>query len=171
MAKCDYCGSTIIFGGKRQGEQRFCNQRCQGQGTLLAISHQVPEHVVHESVWNVHQGKCPKCGGAGPIDVHVSHRVWSALFMTQWRSTPHILCRGCGVKSQLMDAGFSLALGWWGFPWGFILTPVQIGRNVVGIFKGPDPTQPSAQLEKIIRINIAAKAVQANAAAKSAPLQ
>ena len=79
MAKCDYCGSTIIFGGKRQGDLRFCNDRCLGNGGLLLVSRQVPENVVHESLWKVHQGRCPKCTGPGPVDVHVSHRVWSAL--------------------------------------------------------------------------------------------
>src|SRR5579863_3490806 len=132
MAKCDYCGSTIIFGGKRQGEHRFCNDRCLGRGALLLVSKQVSEQVVHEALWKVHQGKCPKCGGPGPIDVHVSHKVWSALIMTRWSSAPRVLCRGCGIKSQLTDAGFSLALGWWGFPWGFIMTPILIGLNVVG---------------------------------------
>jgi hypothetical protein len=164
MAKCDYCGSTIIFGGKRQGEYRFCNDRCLGQGSLLALSQQVPENIVHENVWSIHQGHCPKCGGAGPIDVHLTHRIWSAVFLTSWRSIPQLSCRPCGVKSQLGGAAFSLVLGWWAFPWGFIMTPVQIGRDIVGILKGPDPTKPSAQLEKIVRINIAAKAVAAKAA-------
>ncbi len=163
MARCDYCGSTILFGGERHGQFRFCNDRCRGQGTLLALSHQVPENVVRQTVWGIHQGRCPKCGGAGPIDVHVSYRVWSAVIVTSWRSLPQISCRSCGVKSQLRDSALSLVLGWWGFPWGFVITPVQIGRNVVGIFRGSDPTKPSAQLERIIRMNIAAKAVAAQA--------
>ena len=46
MAKCDYCGSTIIFGGKRDANGRFCNQKCQGRGGLLAFSRQIPEGTV-----------------------------------------------------------------------------------------------------------------------------
>jgi hypothetical protein len=42
MAKCDYCSSTIIFGGKRDANGRFCNQKCRGRGALLAISSQLP---------------------------------------------------------------------------------------------------------------------------------
>jgi hypothetical protein len=167
MAKCDYCGSTIIFGGKRQGELRFCNDRCRGNGGLLLISRQLPENVVHESVWKVHQGICPKCQGAGPIDVHISHRVWSALFLTSWKSIPQVSCRSCGVKGQLGSTAFSLALGWWGFPWGFIVTPVQIVRNVAGMLGGPDPTKPSPHLERLIRLNIAAQAVAAQSTRKA----
>jgi hypothetical protein len=43
MAKCDYCSSTIIFGGKRDANGRFCNQKCRGRGALLAISSQLPD--------------------------------------------------------------------------------------------------------------------------------
>jgi hypothetical protein len=164
MAKCDYCGSSIIFGGKREGELRFCNDRCRSNGRILLLSRQVPDGVVRESAKKVHQGKCPKCQGPGPVDVHVTHRVWSALFLTSWRSIPQISCRSCGRKSQLGGAAFSLLLGWWGFPWGFIITPIQIGRNVFGMVTGPDPDQPSAQLEKAIRMNIVSNTLAAASA-------
>jgi DNA-directed RNA polymerase subunit RPC12/RpoP len=160
MAKCDYCGSTIIFGGKRDANGRFCNQKCQARGGLLAVSRQLPEPGVQEQVWKAHQGLCPKCKGAGPVDVHVGHKVWSALLLTSWSSTPQISCRSCGLKTQLGNAVFSLVLGWWGFPWGLLLTPIQIGRNLYGIANPPDPSKPSAQFEKIVRMNIAAGAIQ-----------
>jgi len=159
MAKCDYCGSTIIFGGKRDANGRFCNQRCQGRGTLLAISRQIPETTVQEQVWKTHQGPCPKCQGSGPVDVHVIHKVWSALVLTQWSSTPQLCCRSCGMKGQLGGAAFSLVLGWWGIPWGVLLTPIQIGRNLYGVTRPPDSSKPSAQLEKAVRMNVAANAV------------
>jgi len=159
VPKCDYCGSTILFGGKRDGEFRFCNDRCHQSGVLLAVSRQVPDNLVQQQVWSVHQGRCPRCGGTGPTDVHVSHRVWSALVLTSWASRPQVSCRRCGMKSQAGDALFSLVLGWWGFPWGLVMTPVQIGRNLVGLAKGPDPTKPSPQLEKIVRMSMANRAL------------
>jgi len=168
MAKCDYCGTTILFGGRRQGDLRFCNDRCQKAGVLIAISRQLPESLVQQTIWETHRGVCPKCGGPGPIDVHTSYRVWSALLITSWKSRLHVSCRSCGVKAQLIDAGFSLALGWWGFPWGLVVTPIQIGRNLVGAASGPDPSQPSAKLEKAVRIRLASQAaIAAQAAQKS----
>jgi len=156
MAKCDYCGSTIIFGGKQTGALRFCNDRCLQGGAFLAVSQQVPDNIVQQAVWSVHQGSCPECRGPGPVDVHVSHRVWSALLLTSWRSQPRVSCRRCGIKSQVSDAAFSLFFGWWGFPWGIIMTPVQIGRDIVALTCGPDPTKPSAELHRMVRMNIAA---------------
>src|SRR5215470_7741425 len=160
MSKCDYCGSTVIFGGRRDSNGRFCNQKCQARGALLAISRQLPETTVQQQVWKVHQGPCPKCNGAGPIDVHVSHKVWSAVVLTSWSSTPQISCRSCGMKSQMTASALSLVLGWWGFPWGLIFTPVQIGRNIYAIASPPESTKPSAQLEKIVRMSMASSVAQ-----------
>jgi hypothetical protein len=171
MAKCDYCGSTIIFGGKRDANGRFCNQKCQGRGALLAISRQLPESAVQEQIWKVHQGPCPKCNGSGPVDIHVSHKVWSALVLTSWSSTPQLSCRSCGLKSQMAGTVVSLVAGWWGFPWGLVLTPIQIGRNLIGMASPPEPSKPSAQCEKIVRMTMASNAVRQQAARPPAAQQ
>jgi len=165
MATCDYCGSTILFGGKRDANGRFCNQKCQARGGLLAVSKQIPDATVQDQVMKAHQGPCPKCKGSGPVDVHVSHKVWSAVFLTSWSSAPQISCRSCGLKSQAAATAFTLFLGWWGFPWGLIMTPIQIGRNLYGMASPPDPSRPSAQFEKVLRMTMAANAMQARAAA------
>lgn len=165
MTKCNYCGSAIVFGGKIDANGRFCNQKCQAWGGLLAISRQIPEATVNEQLWKTHQGPCPKCQGSGPVDVHVVHRVWSAVFLTSWSSTPQVSCRSCGMKSQAKGAVFSLFLGWWGFPWGALLTPVQVGRNLYGIFRPPESSRPSEKLENILRLTIAANAGRSGAAA------
>ena len=168
MAKCDYCGSTIIFGGKRDTNGRFCNANCQSRGALLALSRQLPDSAVREQMWKAHQGPCPKCNGAGPVDVHVSHKVWSAVFLTSWSSTPQMSCRSCGLKSQLAASAFSLVLGWWGFPWGLVVTPIQIGRNLIGMASPPDPSKPSEQFERIVRMSMAANARRPQAQAATA---
>jgi len=160
MAKCDYCGTTILFGGKRDANGRFCNQKCQRAGALLALSKQVPEAAVKEQVWKTHQGLCPKCGGSGPVDVYVAHKVWSAGVLTSWSSTPQLSCHSCGRKSQWGAVGFSLLLGWWGIPWGLVMTPVQIGRNLAAMGRSADASTPSPELEKLVRMTIAAQAVR-----------
>jgi hypothetical protein len=55
---------------------------------------------------------------------------------------------------------FSAVLGWWGFPWGLILTPVQITRNVAGMCAGPDSSKPSDALRKLVLVKIGAEALQ-----------
>jgi hypothetical protein len=77
--------------------------------------------------------------------------------MTSWNSRPQISCRSCGRKAKLGDAAFSLVLGWWGFPWGFIFTPVQVLRNVSGLLRSEQSVKPSPQLEKLVRMGMAAR--------------
>lgn len=161
MATCDYCGTMILFGGTRNGNLRYCNARCQQAGTLLAISKKIPDAQVRESVWKVHQGTCPKCGGSGPVDVHKSYRVWSALVLTRWSSMQQLSCRPCGIKKQMSEAAISLVAGWWGFPWGLILTPIQVGRNLASLAKPPEVSKPSPEMEKVLRIAMARQAVTA----------
>ncbi len=110
-----------------------------------------------ERTRSVYHGACPKCQGPGPVDVHVSYRIWSAVFLTSWKNTPRVSCRTCGVKSQLGDAAFSLVLGWWGVPWGLLITPVQIIRNIVAMVKGSSDDGPSASLERMIGLALAAE--------------
>src|SRR5262245_52832310 len=117
MGACAYCGSRIWFGGVRDGDFRFCNQDCYRRGTYLKFVDRLPQEAVQEHVRAVHRGNCPKCGGAGPIDVHKYHEVWSAIVMTSWKTQPVICCRRCATGSQAKALVTSLIFGWWGFPW------------------------------------------------------
>lgn len=166
MARCEYCGSTILFGGTQEGPFRFCNDRCATSAPLVVASRDLPETLVDQQSWAVYQGACPACGGVGPVDVQTSYRVWSALLLTSWSSRPQVACRSCGVKSKLGDALFSVVLGWWGFPWGLIVTPVQVIRNLVGLASSP-PNAPSDALRKLVRVHLAAQAMEAGAAPRA----
>lgn len=157
MAKCDYCGTTILFGGVKDNDLRFCNKECYQKGHVLVLSRAIPIDVVENQVRQIHRGPCPNCQGSGPVDVHTSHRIYSALVYSSWSSIPKVCCRSCGIKSQIGNTIFSLVLGWWGFPWGFIMTPVQIGKNVIGLVKGPDESKPSGKLMNLVRVSIASQ--------------
>lgn len=165
MASCAACGETIIFGGKRVGERRFCNDKCVASGSVLAVAAALPESVVSARVWEIHNGRCPVCSGPGPVDVHSSYRVWSGLVITSYGTRLNIGCRRCGNRARLKDAGFSLLCGWWGFPWGLVWTPIQIGRNVMAMMRSEDGTTPSSQLTQMARLQLAATARQTPAAA------
>lgn len=160
MGSCNYCNSFILFGGKRDGGAVYCNDRCLQAGRLIAFSSQLDQNMVRVRVNDVHQGSCPKCQGPGPVDVHKAHKVWSLLVLTSWSTNPAMSCKSCGVKRQLGASAFSLVAGWWGFPWGIVLTPTQIVRNIVEMVGGPDPQRPSPLLERAVRIHLAADAAQ-----------
>ena len=154
MAKCGYCGSTIVIGGVRAGEQRFCNNKCAGNAYVLSVSQTVPPDVLEKKIEEVWRGNCPKCGSVGAIDVHKFYQVWSALVLTRWTTNSQVSCRSCATKRQAGALLFSLFFGWWGFPWGLILTPVQVTRNIVNMASGPDAAAPSADLRKLVQVHI-----------------
>lgn len=156
MTRCDYCGSSILVGGTRDGQRRYCNATCASKGSLAAASREVPDDAVRAEVAKVHRGPCPKCRGAGPVDVHTSYRVWSAIYLTSWSSRPQVACRRCGNKARLGDTLYCLVLGWWGIPWGVLITPVQVVRNLAGLFRAGSSASPSAQLATMVRLQMAA---------------
>jgi hypothetical protein len=80
--------------------------------------------------------------------------VWSGIAFSRWGSQRHVTCRSCAFKSQVGNLVFSAGLGWWGFPWGFLLTPVQVVRNAIGMMSPPDPSQPSARLVQVARMQL-----------------
>jgi len=157
MARCAYCNSLILFGGTKAGAYTFCNAKCHQGAYYLSIAQQIPESTIQQAIQHLDLSGCPKCKGSGSIEVHTSHLVWSALVLTSWSSRPKVCCRACGIKSQLGSAALSFLIGWWGFPWGLIMTPIQVGRNIVGIFSAPP--HPSPQLKRIIGLNMAAQMV------------
>lgn len=161
MAKCNYCSTTKIFGGVKDEEgNHYCNDRCHGNGVLLNLSHQIPPEILAEQIVEFHQSKCPHCGGGGPIDFQVSHTIWSAIFISSIKSNPTVCCRTCGVKRKIGAIFFTFFLGWWGIPWGIIMTPVQIIRNIFGLFSVPNPEKPSEELEKYVQIQLVAQTLQ-----------
>lgn len=154
MASCAHCGSLLIL-RKRVGDQAFCNDACVQNARLALAAGRVPQTQVDEYAARLFQGPCGKCGGPGPIDVFTSHWVWSIGFLTSSKSVPVVSCRRCGMKAQALGLVSSLIVGWWGFPWGLILTPVQAVRNVVGLCRGASVTGPSVALQEVARVKLA----------------
>jgi hypothetical protein len=172
MTKCGYCGTTIFVGGVRSGNQRFCNNTCFQNARVASMTKDIPNDVLERKVEEVWRGNCPKCRGLGPIEVHKAYDVWSALVLTRWSTKSQISCHSCAKKRQFGAAAFSLFFGWWGFPWGLILTPVQISRNIIGIVRGPDPSRPSDALRRTVLTNLLTKVgAQTLAKQKAAPNQ
>lgn len=157
MATCDYCDSWILFGGKKHKGRTFCNDDCLASGKLIIAGDKLPGHAVDARVHEIHQGECPECESSGPIDVHMAHSVWSLLYITSWKSTPNLCCRSCGRGKQFKALVGASMFGWWGFPWGLLMTPIQIGKNISGMLGGPNPDVPSEPLESMVRIELAAR--------------
>lgn len=169
MAKCAYCGTTVIFGGKKLDGLTFCDQKCQSNGEVLLVARQLPDDLVVDETRRIHAGPCPVCKQQrGAVDVHTSYKVHSVLIYTSWSSTPRISCRPCGLKGQAGALSYSIFLGWWGLPWGLVMTPVQVVRNIHGMVSSKETGTPSEQLGTLVRRSIALQAIEYQNARKGA---
>lgn len=162
MADCNNCGKWILFGGRKLDGASYCSTGCAARHPLLQMAGRVPADVLQQHVAQWRQGACPRCRQQGPIDVHAYHRVHSFVLMTQWHTRRSVCCRRCGRRSQLGAALYSVALGWWGGPWGLLKTPIQVGRNIAAMCR-PAPVAASADFERVVRLQLAEHAVRAPA--------
>ncbi|MDR1958047.1 MAG: hypothetical protein LBQ54_03220 [Planctomycetaceae bacterium] len=154
MSVCAHCGQQILFGGVKQGTLRYCNQKCFDAAFTNQAYETVPEELVEESLEKIHQGECPYCGGPGPVDFHYSYRVMSFLILTQYRTIPKISCASCAKKSNLWNFLVTFVMGWWGVPFGLVLTPIYLARNTFAAMFPASSTQPSSQLREFVCINL-----------------
>ena len=151
MKPCDYCGTTIVFGGVKDQGLNFCCKDCYHKGyALVDIRKKIPQDVLLKQTNRIYNGQCPKCQGVGPVDVHTSYRVYSFIIFTSWKSIPRVCCRSCGLKSQIGGIIISMIFGWWGFPWGLLMTPLQMIRNIAAIAKGAS-NNPSEKLTNYVK--------------------
>ena len=155
MATCSSCGSFIVVGGVRSGQNRYCNHQCLQVAQQASTAARLPPDIVARRLDEVWRGRCPICKGPGPVDVYKHHKIYSLLFFTRWISGQVVACRSCGRSRQTEAQLFSILCGWWGFPWGLIMTPVQISRNMVARGLAPKPGQPSQDLRQLVMFQLA----------------
>ncbi len=155
MKKCEACGTTIVFGPVRDGEHVYCRSECRDEGQFSRQTENIPDDIAATMAMEINTGDCPECGGPGPVDVQYSYAVWSIFIITSWETNPEVSCVSCGRKGKFGAILFSLLLGWWGFPAGIIVTPIQVLRNLSGLFGGPVHGQPSADLLPFAKLALA----------------
>jgi len=154
MARCANCGKFIL-GGKKQGPLRFCNDLCYEQGFLIAVADQAAPEVVASRLVQLREQTCPLCDGEGPVDICTSHTAWSLVVMTSWKDHPQLSCARCGKKAILRGLAFTSVFGWWGFPFGLIVTPWQLMNGIKSLRALPNAEQPSAKLQEMVKLQIA----------------
>jgi hypothetical protein len=73
---------------------------------------------------------CPTCGNKlNNLNGTTTHYVKSFIFFTNYSAEVSIACPDCLDKKITQAIWSSLLLGWWGFPWGLIRTPMSVYRN------------------------------------------
>jgi hypothetical protein len=117
--------------------------------------------MIEDQIDKVRAGPCEECGARANIDVHKSYKVYSALVWTSWKTRSHFCCQSCGRRHQGKALVSSALLGWWGVPFGLLITPWQIMRNVLAMTRKADRASPD--LERSVRIDLANALARSNA--------
>lgn len=155
MRRCHACNFWMPLGGVHEGGHFYCCDDCARDGPVFPLSRQLPEADVRLKALVLHAGPCAYCGERGPIELRPSYRVWSFVVLTHWRTRYLIACRRCALKAQLRGIVSSALLGWWALPFGPLVTPIQILRNVVAMLVVPDPQAPSPGLKRQASLQLA----------------
>ncbi len=157
---CPTCGNSILFGGIKDGKKKYCSKKCYEADEIGRVAETIPDMVVEAFALNLHKGFCPKCNEEGPVDIHKSHSVYSIVLYTKWQTDEHVLCKKCASKQQTTDLVGSLLLGWWGVPFGLIVTPIIIFMNIVAMFQNPGANGPTEALRRRSRLMLASQQME-----------
>ncbi|SFK97047.1 hypothetical protein SAMN04487938_2714 [Lysobacter sp. cf310] len=158
---CDRCGKSCGVATVHDGGQTFCGPACREHMRIMEAAADYDDDAVHRHAQTLQHGPCPHCQRQGsPIEVRRSYHVWSALFITRWGTTSKVRCRACGIRANLLDAGYSATLGWWGFPFGLLMTPVQILRNLGEMVMRDRARPPSPELLEFARADLGLQALR-----------
>jgi hypothetical protein len=156
MASCATCGNSILWGGVRQNGKRYCGQKCCSNDELGRLAARIPEQAVKLAAKQIRNGPCPVCSRrGGGIELRKSYTAISYVIMTSWGSYPIISCSSCHRRKVLGDFILTLLFGWWGFPWGMIMTPVQLFRNISAFSTDTNTSEPSQELCSAVRAMMA----------------
>jgi hypothetical protein len=157
---CPTCGLSVLFGGVKDGDKKYCSKKCYEGDEINRVAKQIPLNEALEQTNRIRHGKCPLCQGNGPIDIHKSYSVYSIIFYTSYKTKEHIVCKDCAKKIQFKDLLSSSLLGWWGLPFGLIITPIQVTKNILALFSNPGQRKPTELLIQRSRQMLAAKQMQ-----------
>jgi hypothetical protein len=157
-SECDFCGSSARFSALLDGGQRFCSKNCLRNARLMEVSEDISEETIFQHACRIKESPCPLCQQlSSKTEVRRYYRVWSIGILTSWVKRTHICCLSCARKTNFGSLIFCTLFGWWGIPWGLIITPAQIFANISEMFKSRSESPPSEELIQAARLDLAAK--------------
>jgi hypothetical protein len=167
--ECDFCGSSARFSAILDEGQRFCSKSCLRNARLLEVAEDISAEEIQGHAWRIKNSPCPECQqSSSKTEVPKYYRVWSAIVLTEWTKRTHICCHSCARKTNFGSLVFCSLFGWWGVPWGVIITPAQIVANISEMLSPKADPAPSEELLQAAKLQLAAKlykrrALEANA--------
>lgn len=156
--RCAHCHKKVWVSAIEDGDQEFCSRSCLSAARLEEAAIDIDDAEAQRLAAEIRTGNCPSCSAIGsPIEIRRYHWVWSAVLISRWGTSSKLSCRRCGVQTNLWAIVSCLVLGWWGFPFGILLTPIQIAHNMGEIRRRSERDVPSGELVELARMQLAAR--------------
>lgn len=149
MARCGNCGTIVLFGGHSWNEIPFCREECRQAAITASYAEDIPNDIVMLQAMTLRDGDCPICGHPGPNDFHSAWSVISLVIFTFHSKKQIFGCNWCGFFHKLRYTVSTGLLGWWGFPWGFLITPLLEIANLLAFARGVPADGPSEELKEM----------------------
>lgn len=157
-SECDFCKNSARFSALLDEGQRFCSKSCLRNARLLEVAEEISQEEILGHASLIKNGACPECRQlTSRTEVRRYYRVWSVGIFTQRTDRAHICCHACARKTNFGSLVFCMLFGWWGIPWGIIMTPVQIIANITEMFRPLSDPVPSEALLQAAKLDLAAK--------------
>jgi hypothetical protein len=157
LGTCHTCDAIILFGGVTRDGHRYCGRRCAEEAELGRAIEMIPAEVAESEALRIRRAPCPLCGRADTdVDLRASFRVTGFLLHTSVSTRRQICCRVCGAREAAKAIAHTMIFGWWGFPWGPVLTPMMVLRNLFAMIPRLRNRRVRADFVDAVRLDIAA---------------
>lgn len=160
-AECDFCGNSAMSKPVIDSGQRFCRPRCLHAARISEAAVDLAEADITAVAQAIQDGLCPSCRQTGSlVEVRHYHRVMSFGVFTRYTKSSKLCCLECGRTENLKSFALTFLLGWWGMPFGILLTPTYLVANIGEMFERRRRGELSEGLVREARYQLAARALQ-----------
>ncbi|WP_426208965.1 hypothetical protein [Massilia sp. TWP1-3-3] len=161
--ECDYCGNSAKKKPLFDQGQQFCSADCLHAARISEAAVDLSAGQIGARALAMRSGACPDCGSSeSVIEIRYHYRVVSALYFTSYQRKSRFCCVACGRKQNFKSFLFTFFLGWWGVPFGLIMTPTYLIANLGELREQRSGGEPSEDLVRLAKFQLAEKAYRLN---------
>lgn len=162
-SECDYCGNSAKKKPLFDQGQRFCSSNCVRAARISEAAVDISAEQIQTLALAIRSGPCPDCRlSESVVEIRFQYRVVSLVLITEYQRKSRLCCVACGRKQNMKAFCLTFFLGWWGVPFGLIMTPTYLIANMGELWENRTVGQASEDLLKLAKLQLAEKAYQSH---------
>ena len=151
MARCDACGTLVLFGAKKSNSFVCCSDLCLKE--LINIQGRGPVFIqkVQVEAQRVYKDNCAICSKEGPVDLYATVKISGYVLVTKTTNDVYVCCHKCGVSKKWKAFFHCLCFGWWSAH-GLLVNCIFLSMNAVSAIASRPTVVLSRRLEIYVMI-------------------